>query len=252
MRCLKLTIAYDGTTYVGWQRQPNGVSIQQLIEQAFAPLAGGEAPAVAGAGRTDAGVHAVAQVASVQLDTDLAAETIRRALNFRLPADVRVHRVEDAPLDFHARFDAAGKIYRYRICVGAVVSPFDRCFVHHAPEARDHDAMRDAAARLVGRHDFASFQAAGGDAQDSVRTLHRLDLCAREDELVLDIEGNGFLRHMVRTIAGTLIEVGAGQRGAAAMTDILAARDRRAAGRTAPASGLTLLRVNYAARAGPC
>jgi tRNA pseudouridine38-40 synthase len=264
LRHLKLTIAYDGTNYVGWQRQaayakasaslaeaPSaqrraaGVSIQQLIEDACVPLNGGVPAAVAGAGRTDAGVHALGQVASVALDTSLDDGTLRRALNFRLPEDVRVARVEPASPEFHARFDAKGKWYRYRIAIGPVVSPFDRWFVWHAPEAREHAAMSSAAADLVGRHDFASFQAAGGDASETVRTIRRLDVQVRGDEITLDVEGDGFLRHMVRAIAGTLVDIGAGRRPADAIPAILAARDRRAAGATAPAAGLTLLEVRY-------
>ena len=245
IRCLKLTLAYDGTNYVGWQRQSWGVSIQQLVEEACAPLAGGRPPAVAGAGRTDAGVHALGQVASLRLDTPLPPETLRRALNFRLPADVRVLAVEDAPPDFHARFKASGKRYRYRIAVSPVLSPFERWFVHYAPQARDVDAMRRAAVCLIGRHDFASFQSASGDAADTFRTVRHLDACAHPDEVRLEIEGDGFLRHMVRAIAGTLIEIGSGRRAADAMPAILAARNRRAAGRTAPARGLTLVSVSY-------
>jgi tRNA pseudouridine38-40 synthase len=245
LRTLKITIAYDGTNYVGWQRQAAGVSIQQLMEEACAPLAGGVPLAVAGAGRTDAGVHALGQVASLRLHTALPPDTLQRAINFRLPADVRVLAVEDAPAAFHARFAATGKCYRYRIAVAPVLPPFDRWFVHHAPEARDLDAMRRAAAGLIGRHDFASFHSADGDATDTTRTVRRLDVCPRSGEVALEIEGDGFLRHMVRAIAGTLIEVAAGRRSADAMSGILAARDRRAAGRTAPARGLTLVSVSY-------
>jgi tRNA pseudouridine38-40 synthase len=244
MRSFKLTIAYDGTNYVGWQRQATGVSIQQLVERAFEPIAG-EAPAVAGAGRTDAGVHALGQVASVKIDTALPAATLRRALNFRLPADVRVLRVEDAPLEFHARFEAAGKRYRYRLATASVLSPFERWFVWHAPGRRDIDAMRQGAAALVGCHDFVSFQAVDPESEDTVRTVRELTIREDPAELVFDIEGDGFLRHMVRTIVGTLAEVGAGRRTPASIPDVLAARSRHAAGRTAPARGLTLVEVTY-------
>ena len=246
MRTLKLTLAYDGTNYVGWQRQPGGVSIQQLIEEAVAPLAGGT-PAVAGAGRTDAGVHAIGQVASVSLDSTLPAATLVRALNFRLPADVRVLQVEDAPDGFHARFHAVGKRYRYRVAIAPVLPPFDRYFVWHAPEPRDLGAMQSAAGALAGRHDFASFQAAGGDTEpeDTVRTIRELAIRATADELTFEVEGDGFLRHMVRAMVGTLLEIGAGRRSAASITSLLAARDRQAAGRTAPAQGLTLVEVSY-------
>ncbi len=244
MRCLKLTIAYDGTNYVGWQRQATGVSVQQLIEHAFEPIAG-EAPAVAGAGRTDAGVHALGQVASVRIETMLPPPTLRRALNFRLPPDVRVLHLEDAPPDFHARFQATGKRYRYRLATASVLSPFDRWFVWHAPGHNDVDGMRRAAARLVGCHDFASFQAAGADADDTVRTIRELTIREGAAELVFDIEGDGFLRHMVRAIVGTLVDIGAGRRPPDSMGEILAAHDRQAAGRTAPAQGLTLVEVTY-------
>jgi tRNA pseudouridine38-40 synthase len=248
MRCLKLTLAYDGTNYVGWQRQPDGVSIQQLVEDACAPLAqlpAGEAPAVAGAGRTDAGVHARGQVASVHLPTTLPPETLLRALNFRLPEDVRVVAVDDAAEGFHARFHATGKRYRYRVVTAQVRPPFDRWFVWHAPDVRDVDAMRRAAASLIGTHDFASFQGTGSETSDTIRTVRRLDICDAEGQLVMDVEGDGFLRHMVRAMVGTLADVGAGRRAPESMAGVLAAKDRRAAGQTAPASGLTLMEVFY-------
>jgi tRNA pseudouridine38-40 synthase len=245
MRCLKLTLAYDGTSFVGWQRQSNGISIQQLIEGAFAPLAAGVPPDVAGASRTDAGVHATAQVASVRIESALDVRAIQRALNFRLPPEIRVMQVQDAAAGFHARFDATAKVYRYRIVSSPVLSPFDRWFAHHAPEARDLDAMQRAAALLIGRHDFSSFQAAGGEVADAIRTVRRLELCLHGGELTMEIEGDGFVRHMVRAIAGTLIEIGGGRRRPDEIPGILAARDRRAAGRTAPAAGLTLIEVQY-------
>lgn len=246
MRTLRLTLAYDGTNYVGWQRQTNGLSIQQVIEEAFRPLMGsGEPPTVAGAGRTDAGVHALGQVASATLEIDLAASAIHRALNVRLPADVRVIGVVDAPPGFHAQFHATGKTYRYRIATTRVLSPFDRWFVWHAPALAGVDRMREAAAALVGRHDFASFQAGGGFVRDTTRTLRRVELRETAGELQIEIDGDGFLRHMVRAIVGTLAEVGAGQRPVDDLPRVLAARDRRAAGQTAPACGLTLVSVRY-------
>jgi tRNA pseudouridine38-40 synthase len=245
MRTFKLTLAYDGTAYVGWQRQANGISVQQVVEEAFAPLVGGTAPTVAGASRTDAGVHALAQVASVNAETEISTVAVGRALNVRLPADVRVVGVEEAAPGFHARFHAAAKAYRYRISTAKVLLPFDRFFVWHAPEPKRVERMREAAAWLLGRHDFASFQARGAFVRDTVRTIHRLDLDEAGGEIRLECEGDGFLRHMVRTIVGTLAEVGTGLRPAAAMRDILEARDRRAAGATAPACGLTLVGVTY-------
>jgi len=247
MRTLKLTLAYDGTNYVGWQRQENGLSIQQVLEDAFQPIAGrdGRGPTVVGAGRTDAGVHALAQVASVTADIDLAPSSVLRALNVRLPADVRVLGVEEARPGFHAQFHATGKAYRYRIATSAVLSPFDRWFVWHTSEPRDVDAMRRAAAWLVGRHDFASFQARGASVADTVRCVERLEIVEAGGELIVHVAGDGFLRHMVRVMVGTLADVGAGLRDPASLTSILAARDRRAAGPTAPAAGLTLVGVRY-------
>ncbi len=250
MRTLKLTLAYDGTNYVGWQRQENGVSIQQLVEEAFQPLAEGRGrgPPVVGAGRTDAGVHALAQVASITTDVQLEPAAVQRALNVRLPPDIRVLAVEDGRPGFHAQFHATGKAYRYRIATAAVLLPFDRWFVWHAPGPRDVDAMRAAAHRLVGCHDFASFQARGSSVADTVRRLDRVDVSERPGELVVDVEGDGFLRHMVRAMVGTLADVGAGLRDPASMAAVLDARDRRAAGPTAPAAGLTLVAVRYGAR----
>jgi tRNA pseudouridine38-40 synthase len=205
----------------------------------------GRGPTVSGAGRTDAGVHAFGQVASVTLETELPASAIQRALNVRLPADIRVVGVVDAKPGFHARYHAVGKTYRYRIVTTPVASPFDRWFVWHAPEARDVDALRAAAARLVGTHDFASFQATGSAIRDTVRTITRLEVSTEADGIVLSVEGDGFLRHMVRAMAGTLVEVGAGTRKPESIDGVISARDRAAAGATAPASGLTLVSVRY-------
>jgi len=246
MRTLKLTVAYDGTNYVGWQRQLNGPSIQQAVEEAFLPLAGGaRPPVVAGAGRTDAGVHAMAQVASVNVEFALATDAIRRALNVRLPYDIRVLSVEDAPLGFHARFQAKGKTYRYRIVTTEVMSPFDRLYAWHAPERRDVDAMQRATEFFAGRHDFASFHSGEGLMNGTVRVLDSVRCAVVPGGLVIDVVGDGFLRHMVRTIVGTLMDVGAGQRAPGSIPDIIARRDRRAAGPTVPACGLTLVSVRY-------
>ena len=246
IRSLRLTLAYDGTSYVGWQRQANGPSVQQALEEAFVPLVGSEsAPTVVGAGRTDAGVHALGQVASVNVEFDLAASAVQRALNVRLPLDIRVVGVVDAAEGFHARYHATGKVYRYRIATTPVLSPFDRAYVFHGPGRYDVSEMRVAAEALMGRHDFASFQTVGSWPLDTTRTIHRLDVRETPSEIVIDVEGDGFLRHMVRAIAGTLVEIGQAQRGADSIAGVLAARDRQAAGRTLPALGLTLVAVKY-------
>ena len=248
MRTLKLTLAYDGTNYVGWQRQANGVSVQERVEEVFLPLMGEGAtrpPTVAGASRTDAGVHALGQVASVIVGFDFAASAVQRALNVRLPEDIRVIGVVDATPGFHARHHAVSKSYRYRIATTPVLSPFDRFYVWHAPGPRDIDAMRRAAERLVGKHDFASFQARGASVRATVRELHRIAIRETGGEIVIEVDGDGFLRHMVRAIVGTLADVGAGTRTPESVDAMIHARDRQAGGPTAPAQGLTLVAVRY-------
>jgi tRNA pseudouridine38-40 synthase len=261
----KITLAYDGSEFVGWQRQANGVSIQGRIESALADL--DDAPvAVAGAGRTDAGVHALGQVASFSLTRGIDGRTVRRALNATLPPSIRVSAIEEAPHGFHARFAAKSKTYRYRIFCGDVLSPFERAYVWHVPGALDVDAMRRSATLLEGTHDFAAFQSAGSDARNTTRHVFvsRVESTITEDTcyvssvvgfssrdlrggalITYDITGNGFLRHMVRTIVGSLVEIGRGRRDERWLACVMASRDRREAGPTAPAAGLFLVGVHY-------
>lgn len=247
MRTLKLTLQYDGTAYVGWQRQPNGVSIQALIEDALAPIEGGRV-SVQGAGRTDAGVHALGQVASVTLTTTLETPTLGRALNAVLPPDVRVVAVEEAPPAFHARFSARAKTYEYRIVNAPLVSAFLHRYAWHVAQPLDFDAMRTAASPLVGSHDFAGFQGAGSAVASTERTVFGFQV---EDgggfdlPYVVRVSGDGFLRHMVRNMVGTLVEVGAGRWDSWRMLEVLESRDRTKAGPTAPAHGLFLVSVAY-------
>ncbi len=246
LRTLLFTIAYEGTEYVGWQRQPAaaGVSVQGLIEEAHAQFAGHAS--VAGASRTDAGVHALGQAASVTSAAPQPVDAIRRAMNATLPQDVRVLEVREMPRGFHARYHAKRKAYRYRIDPAAVQLPFDRRFAWHVPHPCDLEAMRDAAARFVGTHDFASLQASGSAVRGTVRTLMRLDVIAGPGgEILIEVEGDGFLRYMVRSIVGTLVDVGHGRRPAHSIDAMLAARDRAQAGRTAPAHGLFLVKVSF-------
>ena len=245
MRTLKLTLAYDGTDYAGWQRQINALTIQQVVEEAFAHFTDGEPPTVSGAGRTDAGVHALGQVASVNVAFDHSASAVMRALNVRLPGAIRVVGAVDAVPGFHARFNATGKSYRYRVARTRVSSPFDRLYAWYVPWTLDLDAMRAAAAQLVGRHDFASFQANGTTITATTRNLEHLELVEVGGELHILAEGEGFLRQMVRIITGTLVEIGSGQRDGASIPALIAARKRDAAGKTAPAHGLTLVAVKY-------
>ena len=256
MRTFKLTLAYDGTDYAGWQRQAGVETVQALIETALQPLEG-RAVTVHGAGRTDAGVHALGQVASVRLAHPIAVDALPRALNAQLPPAVRVLRAEQAGERFHARFAARGKVYRYRLATGNVAHPLDLRYAWHVPQPLDLAAMQAAARLLEGRHDFAALQAAAGEAAtvSTVRTIAALKLApepapdwraaAGGGIIGIEVQGDGFLRHMVRTIVGTLVEVGSGRREAAAVADVLASRSRAQAGPTAPARGLFLVRVDY-------
>jgi tRNA pseudouridine38-40 synthase len=247
MRNLKLTIQYDGTEYVGWQRQENGPSIQSLFEDALERIEGARV-VVHGAGRTDAGVHALAQVATVELSVAVEPLRLARALNATLPRQVRVLAVEEADPAFHARFSATGKVYEYRIINAPLVSPFLHRYVWHIAQPLDFDAMREGAAALVGRHDFAAFRGAGSPVTSTVRTVRAIEWTAGGSydlPLVMRIEGDGFLRHMVRNIVGTLVEVGSGRCPASAIGGILDSRDRMRAGPTAPPEGLFLVRVVY-------
>lgn len=261
MATFRITIAYDGTDYVGWQRQANGTSIQALIEDALGEL-DGRPVVVAGAGRTDAGVHALGQVAGFALDRTITSHGVVRALNARLPADVRVLSATEVPPQFHARFDARAKTYRYRIWNADVVSPFERRYAWHLDGALDVSAM-DAAARLLeGHHDFAAFRAAGGRTRTSERTVISSRISRQKSDTVdlrdsalegaliaYEITGDGFLRYMVRTIVGTLVEIGRGRQRPAWMGDVLGACDRSRAGPTAPPEGLFLVRVDFDVKA---
>jgi tRNA pseudouridine38-40 synthase len=242
----RLTLEYDGTDFEGWQRQPEGHrTVQASLEVALARVTG-EPVRVTGAGRTDAGVHALGQVASASLATRLDEEELARALNAVLDPDLSVVDLARAPQGFHARFDARSKLYRYDIWNAPSRSPVRERFVLGWRSSLDVDAMRRAARQLVGRHDFSSFQAAGSDVRTSVRELRRLDLRGQSGGLLrFELEAGGFLRHMARSLVGTLLEVGRGRRDPDSMSRVLAARARAAAGPTAPARGLTLVRVDY-------
>lgn len=249
MPTFKITLAYDGTSYVGWQRQASGTSVQGLIEDALRELDGREV-VLHGAGRTDAGVHALGQVASCALDRAIDAGVLLRALNARLPPDIRVVSAAEVASDFHARFRATAKTYRYRIYNALVMSPLERHYAWHVFGALDVEAM-DAAARLVeGRHDFAAFRSSSGTTRTTVRTVTRsrvtrTALSTGGDLILFEITGDGFLRHMVRAMAGTLVEIGRGRWPVEDMRAVLDSRDRGRAGPTAPGCGLFLVGVEY-------
>ena len=259
MRSLKLTLSYEGTRFVGWQRQAEGTSIQGLLEAVLSDIDDGPV-AVAGAGRTDAGVHALGQVASCTLTGLLDADTLRRALNAQLPADVRVLAVDQMPEGFHARFSAKTKRYRYVLANGPLVSPFAARLAWQVHGRLDVAAMQQAAAHLLGTHDFSAFQSTGTDVPHGIRTVTLAQVAdvtggppptplpaeaVPGGRLVaFDVAADGFLRHMVRAVAGTLVEVGLGRREPD-LSPLLASTNRALAGPTAPAHGLWLVEVNY-------
>ncbi|MFW6065733.1 MAG: tRNA pseudouridine(38-40) synthase TruA [Planctomycetota bacterium] len=245
-RNIKLVIAYRGSNYHGWQRQADGLpTVQEVIETAAARVLG-ERVSVNGASRTDAGVHAAGQVASMKTaNFAIPLENLRRALDGKCPDDVAVRSAEEVATDFHASRSAAGKTYRYRIHVAPAKPVMLSEQVCLCRPALDVERMRRAAVRLVGTHDFAGFASAADERESTVRTLFRCDVGADGDEVRLRVTGDGFLYHMVRNIAGTLMEIGRGRWEPERIDEILSSGDRRRAGPTAPAEGLTLLCVHY-------
>lgn len=259
-RTFKLTIAYDGTDFSGWQIQPGRPTIQGLLERAIAKLAGVRV-GVVGSGRTDAGVHAIAQVASCTLPSwNADAANLAKAINVNLPDSVLVTDVIDAPDDFHAIRDSISKRYRYQIQNGGNRNPFDHRYWFRLRNPVDVDVVQQAATHLVGRHDFASFQATGAVRKSTTRTILDCDVIDLspddwgEPRFAIEVEADGFLYNMVRNIVGTLIEVGKGRYSSDWVTEVIAARDRNRAGPTAPAAGLFLKQVHYAdfESGGPC
>jgi tRNA pseudouridine38-40 synthase len=246
MATFRFTLEYDGTDFEGWQSQPEGHrTAQDTLETALRRITGKEVR-VTGAGRTDAGVHAEGQVASAEIETPMACSELQRALNTVLPRDLAVVGLDEQPDGFHAQHDARSKLYRYRIWNGSCPSPL-RCRRSHWLRAPlDVAAMGEAGRCFEGRHDFSSLQAVGSSVSGTVRTLHRVEVTGSPGgEICVEVEGSGFLRHMVRNLAGILLEVGRGRLAPASVPSLLAARDRGAAPSTAPAQGLTLVRVDY-------
>jgi tRNA pseudouridine38-40 synthase len=241
---IKLTIEYDGTDYCGWQAQPNGRAIQDVIEQGLEKILGAKIRLTA-SGRTDAGVHALGQVANFTHDGKFDLWRLQRGLNGVTPNDIVIRQIDVVPDSFDARRDARARAYQYRIWNHRWPPAIQRRFSWHVHDALNVSAMRDALRYLEGEHDFASFQAAGCDAAHSVRKIFRNSLTRQEDLLLYDVEANAFLRHMVRNIVGTLVEVGRGERGADSFAALLEAKDRMQAGPTAPPQGLFLMEVRY-------
>jgi len=266
----KMTVAYDGSAYSGWQVQPGRSTIQAMLELAIKQICG-EQVRVTGSGRTDTGVHAIAQVASFSLATWRAsAADLCRALNSKLPSDISISSISDAPEDFHAIRDATGKRYRYQLQIGGTRDAFEYRYRWHLQGPIDVAAMQEAAKHLVGNHDFASFQATGAVRKSTVRDVRELVILIEQRQgragqgrpsqgsgaqggepvgggqyVSLEIEADGFLYNMVRNIVGTLVEVGRGKQSPAWVADVLAGADRTKAGPTAPPHGLFLMRVDY-------
>jgi tRNA pseudouridine38-40 synthase len=242
----KLTIEYDGGPFMGWQRVNNGPSVQQALEDAVARLTGVHSDVV-GAGRTDSGVHALGQVAHVDLEKELAPGRVADALNAHLrPHPVAVLKAEAAAPDFHARFDAVRRVYLYRIVPRRAPLTLARGKVWRVPATLDAGAMHAAAQRLIGEHDFTTFRDAQCQAKSPVKTLDRCDVAVSGDEIHVWCEARSFLHRQVRSMVGTLVEAGLGKLSADDVADALAAKDRTRCGPVAPADGLYLVRVDYA------
>ncbi len=242
-RNVKLTIEYDGTAYHGWQRQPNAATVQQALEEGIAEVVG-HAVTLYGSGRTDAGVHALGQVANFHTDATIPADGLRHAINAVIANDIAVVRAEDVPDAFHARYAATGKTYRYTIVCRPVRPAVGARTVHWLRRELDVARMRAAVAHLVGEHDFAAFETESS-GEDAVRTVTRAEWVEEGGRLCFAVAANGFLYNMVRAMVGTLIEVGLGKREPRDIPRLLASRDRSQAGPTAPAKGLCLMQVDY-------
>lgn len=263
MRNICLTISYDGTNYVGWQVQPNGVSVQSVLEEAIFKLTG-QAASLITAGRTDSGVHAIGQVANFQTTSDIPCENIRSGLQTFLPDDIVIRQAVDVPLDFHATYSAIQKRYRYVIHNSRIINPFIRQYAWRYSQELDAESMHHAGQNLLGTHDFRSFESHYPNKATSVRTIKEVTVArtahwpawsqpmalsephtGTEELIWIDVVADGFLYNMVRAIVGTLVQVGRGVSSADDITRIIAAQDRSQAGETAPACGLYLVKVDY-------
>lgn len=251
MRNVKVTITFDGTNFSGWQKQLNAPTVQGELERVLGTITN-DSVVLHGAGRTDAGVHALAMVASFQTDSDIVLDKLQSAANSMLPLAIRILALEGAAPDFHARFSTISKSYFYNIETGAIQSPLTRLYAVHIPQPLNIVPMQQCLASIIGTHDFASFEASGSrdksisTGRGSVRTLHTAILTETgKNSLQFELSGDGFLRHMVRNIVGTVLEVGKGRKTGEEFTTILKAKDRSVAAATAPAHGLFLKKVHY-------
>jgi len=243
----KLTIAYDGTAYCGWQVQPNGITIQEEMQRHIATILRQEVILI-GSGRTDSGVHALGQVANFNFPDPISLYRFQGSLNGLLPADIRVLNIAEVPLKFHSQHTATGKTYHYHLHLDRVENPFNRLYRHHIKENISLPILKQAANVFLGTHDFTSFANEahkGSAAIDAVRTLHRLDIIEQDGGVRLELEADGFLYKMVRNIVGTLLETATQKRAIAEIPEIFLAKDRRRAGQAAPSKGLFLVKVEY-------
>ncbi len=244
MKNIKLTIEYDGTHYHGWQSQDNALTVQDVVTEAINSLTGEDCELI-GCSRTDTGVHALGHVANFVTNSRIPPDRFAYALNAQLPEDVVIRKSEEVSLDFHSRFQAKGKKYRYLIYNSLYPSALMRHRAYHVLNPLDIELMEKAARQILGTHDFSAFRASGSDTKTSVRTITGVWLKKEREVIEFEIEGDGFLYNMVRIIAGTLVEVGYGRIPADSISDIILSKDRRRAGRTAPAHGLYLVEVYY-------
>lgn len=243
MKRIKLVVAYDGTAYSGWQLQPKAATVEGELNKALSSLLQEEIKVI-GASRTDSGVHALGNIAVFDTETRIPAEKISYALNQRLPEDIRIQLSVEAPKDFHPRHCSSRKTYEYRILNAPFPCPTRRLYTHFTYVPLDVERMREGAAYLVGEHDFKSFCSAAAVVETTVRTIYDIQIQKEGDEIVIRVIGSGFLYNMVRIIAGTLMEVGRGSCAPSYVKEILEKRDRQAAGPTAPANGLTLIKID--------
>lgn len=244
MRRIKLVVAYDGTNYHGWQFQPGEITVEGELNKALCSLLGTEVKLI-GASRTDAGVHALGNVAVFDTDSRIPGDKFSYALNARLPEDIKVVSSCETEPDFHPRYDCHDKTYEYRILRSKWMLPLKRLYAAHVYYKLDVEQMKEAAALFVGEHDFAAFCSAGSTVTDTVRTIYSLEVYEEKDELIIRVNGNGFLYNMVRIIAGTLLHVGCGRMSVEECRAAIEGASRELAGPTAPAKGLCLMQINY-------
>lgn len=244
MRNIKLTIEYEGKDYNGWQKQPNHLNIQGEIEKAIQSVMHEEVELI-GSGRTDAGVHAFGQVANFKIESDFPIEKMATAINSQLKKSIRILNAEEVPLEFHSRYHCHKKTYGYIIDNSEQGTAIYRNMTYHVSQPLDVEKMQEAAKYLVGEHDFSSFKSSGTSSKSSVRTIYQANIAKEQNRVVIMLTGNGFLYNMVRIIAGTLVEIGLGDREPSEMKEILEAKDRQKAGKTLAAQGLFLMSVEY-------